>query len=36
VSTVRTLHDLEFSMFVWTLGPKAKEHLGPSTLKGTR
>lgn len=33
VATVRKLHELEFSMFVWSLGPKAKEHLGPSTLR---
>jgi len=36
VSTVRKLHDLEFSMFFWSLGPSAKAHLGPSTLKGPR
>ena len=30
---VRQLHDLEFSMFRWTLGEKAIEHLGPSDLK---
>ena len=36
VKTVRELHDLEFSMFVWSLGPKAREHLGPSTAKAER
>lgn len=34
ISTVQKLHELEFSMFTWSLGPKAKAHLGPSTLKG--
>jgi len=28
---VKKLHELEYSMFDWSLGPKAKEHLGPST-----
>ncbi len=30
---VRQLHEQEFAMFAWSLGDKAKEHLGPSTLK---
>jgi uncharacterized protein (TIGR04255 family) len=30
-SLVRKLHDQAFSLFVWTLGPKALSHLGPST-----
>lgn len=34
IDTVRKLHELEFSMFVWSLGEKAKQELGPSTLKG--
>jgi uncharacterized protein (TIGR04255 family) len=34
VGVVRRLHELEFAMFDWSLGPKAKEYLGPSTLKG--
>jgi uncharacterized protein (TIGR04255 family) len=33
VSVVRQLHDQEYAMFAWSLGDKAKEHLGPSTLK---
>lgn len=36
IEMVRKLHELEFSMFVWSLGAKAKEELGPSTLKGKR
>jgi len=31
LAVVKKLHELEFSMFHWSLGPKAKEHLGPST-----
>ncbi len=31
LAVVKKLHELEFSMFHWCLGPKAKEHLGPST-----
>jgi uncharacterized protein (TIGR04255 family) len=31
LSVAKKLHELEFSMFHWSLGPKAKEHLGPST-----
>lgn len=31
LATVQKLHELEFSMFAWSLGPKAKEHLGPTT-----
>ncbi len=34
LNVVRTLHELEFSMFLWSLGPKARQDLGPSTLKG--
>jgi uncharacterized protein (TIGR04255 family) len=33
LSIVRQLHDQEYAMFAWSLGDKAKEHLGPSTLK---
>ena len=33
LSIVRELHDQEYAMFAWSLGDKAKEHLGPSTLK---
>ena len=32
LETVQKLHDDEFSMFHWALGPAAKAHLGPSTL----
>ena len=31
LSVVKKLHELAFSMFHWSLGPKAKEYLGPST-----
>jgi uncharacterized protein (TIGR04255 family) len=31
LSVVKELHELEHAMFDWSLGPKAKEHLGPST-----
>lgn len=31
---VQKLHDQEFSMFQWALGPAAKTHLGHSTLQG--
>lgn len=34
VRVVRHLHELEFAMFNWSIGPKAKEYLGASTLKG--
>ncbi len=33
LAVVKKLHELEFSMFLWSLGPKAKEYLGPSTTK---
>lgn len=33
MSTVQKLHELEFSTFCWALGPAAKAHLGPSTMK---
>lgn len=33
---VRRLHDLEFAMFTWALGQRAKAHLGPSTLDERR
>jgi uncharacterized protein (TIGR04255 family) len=33
LSIVRQLHEQEYAMFAWSLGDKAKEHLGPSTLK---
>ena len=33
LSIVRQLHDQEYAMFAWSLGDKAKQHLGPSTLK---
>ena len=36
LTVVRRLHDLEFAMFVWSLGDAAKSHLGPSNLKGLR
>jgi uncharacterized protein (TIGR04255 family) len=36
LGVVRKLHELEFSMFMWTLGPKAKAELGPSMLKGKK
>src|SRR5215472_14252029 len=29
---VKRLHELEFSMFRWSLGPKAKEYLGASSI----
>lgn len=32
-SVVHQLHELEFALFRWTLGEKAKAHLGPSDLK---
>jgi uncharacterized protein (TIGR04255 family) len=31
LSVVKKLHELEFSMFRWSIGPKAKELLGAST-----
>jgi uncharacterized protein (TIGR04255 family) len=31
LSVVKKLHELEFSMFRWSLGPKAKEFLGTSS-----
>jgi uncharacterized protein (TIGR04255 family) len=33
VEVVGQLHRMEFAMFDWALGPKAKEFLGPSTLE---
>ncbi len=36
IETVKRLHDLEFSMFMWSLGPKAKVELGSSTPKADR
>lgn len=32
IKVVQQLHQLEFSMFTWTLGPEAKKYLGRSTL----
>jgi uncharacterized protein (TIGR04255 family) len=32
IATIRTLHAHQFTMFDWSLGPKAKEYLGPSIL----
>lgn len=34
MSTIKTLHDHEFSMFSWAIGDAAREHLGPSMYKG--
>ena len=34
MDTVQRLHDLEYSLFNWAIGPAAKKHLGPSTLRG--
>lgn len=34
LSTVDRLHELEYSVFDWALGPLAKQHLGPSVLEG--
>ena len=33
LNTVQMLHDAEFSLFQWALGPKAKTYLGESDLK---
>jgi uncharacterized protein (TIGR04255 family) len=30
-AVARQLHELEFAMFTWAIGPKAKAYLGPST-----
>ena len=32
LATVRRLHDLEYSLFQWALGPGAKANLGPSLI----
>lgn len=33
LDTLQCLHEQEFALFSWSLGEKAKEHLGPSTIK---
>jgi len=33
MDAIKDLHDAEFSLFSWALGPKALAHMGPSTLK---
>ena len=33
LTTLDTLHRNQFAMFMWALGPRAKEYLGPSVLK---
>lgn len=33
LNTVQTLHDHEFNLFMWSLGPAARAHMGASTLQ---
>jgi hypothetical protein len=33
LNVIADLHAQEYAMFIWSLGEKAKKHLGPSTLK---
>lgn len=34
IDVIEALHRHQFSMFMWSLGPKALEYLGPSDLQG--
>lgn len=36
MTTLRQLHEREFALFDWSLGPKAKEHLGNSDLEAKK